>query len=183
MGLLDTPETGVDVLRKALAARMKKRINFDWLEFPGGGRGEDNLRDFIAGADCLTLPELNILARDFYGKHTEVDPVTAMLKSNAPPPTPLGLGPGPYVRPANAYPPIVSGQEQMSLYPRDPNAESRPARLQAVGMVDDRAGRQARLATSGNAERPAEAEDFRLQLRHRDFDLAPEALRLGGGDA
>jgi hypothetical protein len=133
MNLLDTPETGVDVLRKALAARMKTRINFDWLEFPGGGRGEDNLRDFIAGADCLTLPELNILARDFYGKHTEVDPHTAMLKSNAPEPTPLGSGPGPYVRPVNAYPPIVTGQEQMSFYPRDPGAESKPARLQAAG--------------------------------------------------
>jgi hypothetical protein len=133
MGLLDTPETGVDVLRKALAARMKKRINFDWLDFPGGGRGEDNLRDFIAGADCLTLPELNILARDFYGKHTEVDPQTAMLKSTGPEPTPLGSGPGPYVRPANAYPPIVSGQEQLSLYPRDPSAESKPARIATAG--------------------------------------------------
>ena len=104
MGIIDTPETGVDVLRKALAARMRTRANFDWLEFPGGGRGEDNLRDFIAGADCLTLPELNILARDFYGKHTEVDPQTAMLKSNAPPPSPLGRGPGPYVSPRQRLP-------------------------------------------------------------------------------
>jgi hypothetical protein len=93
IGVVHTPETGVDRLRKALAARMTKRLNFDWLEFPGGGRGEDNLRDFIAGADCLTLPELNHICREICGRHTEVDSQTAMIKSNAPPPTPM-CGPG-----------------------------------------------------------------------------------------
>ena len=133
IGVVNTPETGVDILRRALTARMKKRVGFDWLEFPGGGRGEDNLRDIMAGADSLTLSELNHLCREFYGKYTEVDPHTAMLKSNAPEPARLGSGPGPYVRPANAYPPIVSGQEQLSLYPRDPNAESKRARIATAG--------------------------------------------------
>jgi hypothetical protein len=93
IGVVNTPETGVDILRRTLTARMNKRVGFDWLEWPGGGKGEENLRDFMAGADCLTLPELNHLCREFYGKHMIVDPDTAMLKSTAPPATPTGPPP------------------------------------------------------------------------------------------
>jgi hypothetical protein len=133
IGVVDTPETGVDAIRGKLNAMMRKRVDFGWLDWSVGGRDADNLRDFMAGADCLTLPELNRLARELYGKHVSLDPVTAMLRSEGPAATAMGSGPGPYVPRADAYPPVVSGQEPLHLYPRDPDAENKPARLQAAG--------------------------------------------------
>jgi hypothetical protein len=116
IGVVDSPETGVDTLRAKLNATMKKRPNFDWLDWPGGGRGADNLRDFAAGADCLTLEELNLLAREFFGKHVEVDPQTAMLKSNAPPATPMGVGPPQWTSGSNV--PLINEKTILHLQAR-----------------------------------------------------------------
>ena len=135
MGLLDSPETGIDVLRAHLVAVMRKRPTFDWLDWPNGGKGEDNLRAFAAGENCLTLPELNRLAREFFGKHVEVDPATAMLRSNAPEPTVMGRGPDPHDISIEVYPPRVTGRQELHLYPRLEGAENKPARLQQVGWA------------------------------------------------
>jgi hypothetical protein len=133
MGLLDTPETGVDVIRARLQAVMRKRPTFDWLEWPGGGKGEENLRDFAAGANgVLTVKELNFLAREFFGK-VELDPQTAMLRSNSPAPTSMGRGPDPYDPVAEAYPPRVILGQTMRLYSGSEGAENKPARLQRAG--------------------------------------------------
>jgi hypothetical protein len=74
IGLLDTQETGVDIIRARLVAMMRERPTFDWLDWPGGAKGEDHLRDFAAGANgVLTVKELNCLAREFFGQ-VELDP-------------------------------------------------------------------------------------------------------------
>ena len=93
MGLVVGAETGIDKLRAKLVAMMRKRTDFGWLEQRRGGRGEENLRSFMAGENCLTLEELDDLAKELFGKHMSVDPSTAALKSNAPPATPM-CGPG-----------------------------------------------------------------------------------------
>ena len=134
IGLIDTPETGIDRIRAKLVAMVRRRPTFAWLDWPGGGRGEDNLRDFAAGANgVLTLNELNSLAREFWGKYAELDQQTLMLKSTAPAPEPLGRGPDPHESTAETYPPPVLPGATMHLYPRDEGAERKPARLQHVG--------------------------------------------------
>ena len=134
MGILDTPETGVDAIRARLVAVMRKRPTFEWLDWPARGRGEDDLRAFAAGENCLTLAELNLLAKEFYGK-AEIDPQTAMLRSTAPEPTSMGRPPDPYDPTAETYPPRVMPGVTMRLYPRPNDAEHKPAQLRHSGWV------------------------------------------------
>ena len=130
MGLLDKPETGVDVLRAHLTVAMKRRIDFaQHIEWPGGGKGEDDLRNFAAGENCLTLPELNRLAREFLGRHVNLDPETALLRSTAPPPVRQGVHPPRWV------PPATKPDYSHKTFPRAPGAEHKPAQLQRVGWA------------------------------------------------
>jgi hypothetical protein len=139
MGLIDTPESGVDRIRAKLDAVMRQRPAIvEWLDWPRGQRDEDRLRDFAAGANgVLTIPELNFLARAFFGRFVEVDPGTAMLKSNAPAPETIGRGPDPYniAAATDTYPPRIAPGITMRLYPRPEAAENKPARLQHSGWT------------------------------------------------
>jgi hypothetical protein len=97
MGLIDTPYTGVDLIRDRLRIAMKKRAgSLAYLEWPGGGKGEDNLRAFVAGENCLTFDEMSRLAREFFGKNISLDPQTAMLRSDNTAAASMGVGPPPF---------------------------------------------------------------------------------------
>jgi hypothetical protein len=92
IGLIDTPVTGIDKIRARLVVELKRAQGFGRLDWPGGGKGEDDLRSFIAGENCLTYGELNRLAKEFW-QNVELDPETAELKSTAPPATSVGVRP------------------------------------------------------------------------------------------
>ena len=115
MGLIDTPVTGVDKIRARLVVEMKRAQGFGRLEWPGGGKGEDDLRSFVAGDNCLTYQDLNRLAQEFW-QNVELDPETAELKSTAPPATPMGLVPGPWANGSNV--PAINAKVVLSLQTR-----------------------------------------------------------------
>ena len=66
MGIIKTPPTDIDKIRARLNVELKKALGFSRLEWPGGGKGADDLRSFVAGENCLTFDELNRLAREFW---------------------------------------------------------------------------------------------------------------------
>ncbi len=89
MGIIKTPPTDIDKIRARLNVELKKALGFSRLEWPGGGKGDDDLRRFAAGENCLTYDELNRLAKEFWG-NVVLDPETAML--HGAPATPLCAG-------------------------------------------------------------------------------------------
>jgi hypothetical protein len=116
IGLIDTPVTDVDRIRARLNVELKKAQGFGRLDWPGGAKGEDDLRGFIAGENCLTYDELNRLAKEFWGRNVELDRETAMLKSTAAPATPMGRGPDPWMGGSNV--PAINEKVILSLQTR-----------------------------------------------------------------
>jgi hypothetical protein len=92
------PMTGVDVIRATLGRRLKRRGSFAaFINFPRGSAGEADLIAFAGGESCLTIEEMNLVAKAFFGVHAELDPATLMLTKGGPEPTSIGSGPPPCV--------------------------------------------------------------------------------------
>jgi hypothetical protein len=126
MGLLDTPVTGVDAIRARLNVALKKRPDFTaHIEWPRGQKGEEELRAFAAGEDCLTLDELNKLAKEFWGLNFELDPETLLLRSTNTHATSLGCGPAPYTGGSNV--PGINEKMIQSLQARRKELQTREA--------------------------------------------------------
>jgi hypothetical protein len=100
-----------------------------WLKEALGMSGA-SLDAFLAGGP-LPAPKIALLI-DYLGMKSVVyDEARDLLVSTAPEPEVLGkVRPAPYVHPADAAP-----MPTMQLYPRDPNAERKPAQLPRPGWA------------------------------------------------
>jgi hypothetical protein len=121
------PKGGLDVLRARARAHARTTQGHAWLK---DALRANDLDAFLAGGP-LPLPKIALLI-DYLGmKAVTYDAERDLLVSTAPEPEVLGkVRPGPYVPPADAPPPPT-----MRLYPRDPNAESKPARPSRSGWA------------------------------------------------
>jgi hypothetical protein len=103
----DLPPTGIDLVRSKLRVMMKKWPNFvthfEWRH------GEQALRDFLDGGS-LTHPQVEFLARAFYGERVSIDPVTAELRRPPVVAATMGRGPGPWTGGSN-----VPGINEMAI--------------------------------------------------------------------
>jgi hypothetical protein len=132
MNIVTAPMTGLDVIRAKVDAMLKgdpsrnriKGERFSKSMLDELGLSLRDLEDFVDGID-LKPSQADAIARLLLDATLDAAGNLRPLKPREV--TSAGVPPPPYVFTAGIYPPPAAGWQDVPLYPRQPDAENKPA--------------------------------------------------------